>query len=219
MEFHDCCVYQAPDNATILGMASILGWDGICMLRKPDQKKGIKIKRGPGLADGMLLDIRKASSVKKLISSPTNKNNIVAVRGSCEEVSRAVLESREADLLVPDPMTKIDLVMAKLAKENSVAVCFEFRHLLENSGGERSRIFSQMKKNAAHLKKCGSPFCLCSGAMNPYDMRSPSDLMSFGRLLGFGDPDVKKAVSGRFMEKAVRRKGKGSVMPGVEVEE
>ena len=43
--------------------------------------------------------------------------------------------------------------------------------------------------------------------------------MSFGRLLGFADPDVKKAVSGRFMEKAVRRKGKGSVMPGVEVEE
>ncbi len=75
-----------------------------------------------------------------------------------------------------------------------------------------------MMANANLVRKFRTPFVLTSGALDPWDLRSPSELISFGNVLGFNPKDVKLSLTERIIRENRKRLGKKWVMPGVELE-
>lgn len=222
MSVYDYCILEGSDPAAVSEKAAMLGWGGLCLLdaESPEgmKVKGIKGKHGIDLVRGTLIEAEKAEAVRKEAPKRRQRFEVIAVRGLSEEANRAAAETPAVDILLPGEDSRIDYVMVKLAKKNNVAIGFEFRSLLQSSGEDRSRIFSKMRGNAKIVKKYGAPFVITSGAMSEWDMRAPSELIAFGRVLGFETPQITKAVSAWLVEGNRKRLGGKWVMPGVEVE-
>jgi len=111
---------------------------------------------------------------------------------------------------------QFDHVMCKLAVKNSVSIEFRFLDLLQSYSKTRSRLLANFIRNAGLVRKFGVPFVVTSGAMSKWDMRSPHDLMIFGRILGFQDPELKNAMSSALVEENRKKLSGKKVMQGVE---
>jgi ribonuclease P/MRP protein subunit RPP1 len=217
MKFYDYGILADSDIEAISKKGALLGFGGLGLL------SGQAAGKTPGkgkidLVKGTLIETDKANGVKKMVAGKRERFEIVAVRGLNEETIRAAVETPGIDILLPGEGAKIDYVMVKLARKNNVAIGFEFRLLLQSSGEERSRIFSWLRETAKLVKKFGAPFVLTSGAMSEWDLRSPSELTAFGKVLGFEESEIRKSLSGKIVENVRKRLGKKWVMPGVEVE-
>jgi ribonuclease P/MRP protein subunit RPP1 len=195
-------------------MAAGMGWSGICILseKRPDRKS----QGQPGVMHGFLLRPKGPGEVAKL--QRNRDETIVAVLGTSDEVNRVSCENPGVTMLLPGGGTKVDVIMARLAKENGVRIAFEFAPLLHAAPGERGKVFSQMRMNARSVRKMGAPFILSSGALSSYGLRSPPDLSSLGRLLGFSDPQVRESMGPALSEEHGKRRSGRLIMPGVEVE-
>lgn len=205
MEFFDLGL-RCSDSG-VFSMAKKLGFSGVGVLL-PWEKgvfdiaKGI---RGEGIAVGVELSsgIRnKARDIRK------NIEIISAIREDREAV-----ETAEVDIVFPGEM---NYIMVRLAKKNQVAVGFDFHPLLHSSGKGRGRLLGDYLQTARLVRKYKAPFLLTSGAKSEWELRSPSELVAFGKVLGFSEADAKEALSGKILERNRKRLGKGWVMPGVE---
>jgi RNase P/RNase MRP subunit p30 len=214
MKFWDYCVRTDSDPGEVAKMAGKLGWDGLCLF---GGETGTG-KSGAEMVKGLLIEEKNPEHMRKKVRSERNKFGIIAVMGNSDEMNRAACETSGVDLLLPRGETRIDVVMAKLAKEKKVRIAFEFGQLLHSTLEERGALFSQMLKNAKSVKKSGTPFALVSGALSEFGLRSPSELTAFGRVLGFDSPEIRDAMSGKLLEENRKRLSGRWVMPGVEVE-
>jgi len=217
MKYYDYCILSDSDAAELSAMAAKLGWNGICILSRSGKTDNVKVG-GLDVFGGLLIETDKAAEVRKEAMRQRKKFHVVAVSGSSEDVNRAAVETPEVDILLPQAHTKIDYVMAKLARENGVSIGFEFRLLLHSSGRERSRIFSAMTEHAKLVRKFRSPFVITSGALSEWDMRAPSEMQAFGRVLGLDPLRIIEGVSDRIILHNRKRLGGKYIAPGVEVE-
>lgn len=207
-------------------MAKRLGWSGIGVLVPLKDKAGLKgIKeacqkvKGIDLSLGVIIS-GKGAAAARASQSVRREVELVAVSGGDLETNRAALETPEVDMLLHPWEGRqdcgLDEVMVKLAKENNVSICFDLHPMLVSSRSGRVQVMDSMLDAAGLVKKLKAPFVISSGAIEPYDLRSASDLTSFGRVLGFGDPEIKKAMSGGMVAENRKRLSGKWVMPGVE---
>ncbi len=216
MGLWDYGVRDDSDMEAVTGMAKKLGLDGLCIL-----SDGVKLPSGNSgveIVSGMLVDANNANLMRKNVRKSRKKYEVIAVLGKDDAMNRVAAETAEIDILIPASGTKIDVVMAKLARKNNVKIGFEFGILIHSTLEERGRLFSQMLKNAKAVKKFGAPFVVVSGALSEFGLRAPSELVAFGMSLGFDEPDIRKGMSGNIIEENRKRLSGKWVMPGVEVE-
>lgn len=202
-----------------------IGFSGLCVIMdKPEELEVIRKKKVSGLdiSTGLLLEA-KPGHVRQLAKNHRNSVEIIAVKGGNLDVNRAAVESPEVDILA-SPWgdfelrndTGINHVIAKLAKKNNVAIEFNFRQILHSHKKNRVDILKKMQEAAKFVRKYKAPFLISSGAMSKWDLRSPSDLTAFGKILGFNESQVKHAFSD-FLIKENRKRLSGKwLMPGVE---
>ena len=155
-----------------------------------------------------------AEKIRALIT----RNKARDIRKNIEIISairedREAVETAEVDIVFPGEM---NYIMVRLAKKNQVAVGFDFHPLLHSSGKGRGRLLGDYLQTARLVRKYKAPFLLTSGAKSEWELRSPSELVAFGKVLGFSEADAKEALSGKILERNRKRLGKGWVMPGVE---
>lgn len=215
MKTYDYCLMIRDDTVKTLEMAKTLGFSGLCFLTSGVIEKN---KTGLDLAHGMLIKVRKSKDIKKTAIKNRKNFEIIAVRGIDEEMNRFAVETPEVDMLMPAEKTRIDHVMAKIAKKNNVSITFEFTHLLEFSRTERGKVFHTMKENARLVRKYKVPFVITSGALTLWDLRSPSELSAFAKLLGFNNTEIKDSYSEKLLNENRLRLGGKWIAPGVEVE-
>lgn len=79
------------------------------------------------------------------------------------------------------------------AKENNVAVGFNFSNLLNSNN--KAKILGRMRQNVRICRKYKIRMVIGSFAENKFGMRHAKDLMAFGRSLGMTGPEVKKAMN------------------------
>jgi ribonuclease P/MRP protein subunit RPP1 len=214
MQLWDYCVRADSDLDKVGKMAGQLGWDGVCVFGE-EVKTG---KKGAEMVMGLLIEARNPEQMRKRVRSERKNFGVIAVVGVNDDMNRAACETAGVDLLLPQGDTKIDVVMAKIAREKNVRIGFEFGQLLHSTLEERSTLFSQMLKNAKSVKKFGAPFAIVSGALSEFGLRAPSELMAFGRVLGFEGPEIRDAMSGKAIDENKKRLSGRWLMPGVEVE-
>jgi ribonuclease P/MRP protein subunit RPP1 len=218
MKLYDQCV-RCAEAGKAAEMARKLGWDGICLVSEPGQfGKEASPKAAADISFGVEVKVQKASDIAKAVGSFRRKAGVLAFRCSTPEMNRLVLETAEADLLTGFWEGGMNHVLASIAKENNVAPCFELQPLMFSHGRQRTELFQSMLEAAKFIRNARAPFVISSGAQMPMDMRDPGELTSLGRLLGFDDSSIRKALSGTIIEENRKRLGGKWVMPGVEIE-
>ena len=199
----------------IIEMSKKLGWYGLVYILPWEERAKAKEFRKDDIAIAIEFDSRKfsdrAKSIRRLVE-------IIAVKGGNLELNRAAVSNRYVDVLISPWHGRedagFDYVMAKLAKENEVAIGFDFSEILHKSKSERAKILSRMLDVAKLVKKYKLDFLIFSGARSCYDLRSPSEFRSFGRILGFQDPEIKKSLSG-YLVKSNREKIQKQIAKGI----
>lgn len=199
-----------------------LGWEGLCYVipaKDFDRERSIlkKLKTSLDIALGVLIEAEKMNEVRKLVDSFRSKTNLIFVKGGDAELNRYIFNMPKVDVVTDVANNdRLDHVMCRLAAEHSIAIEFCFIDLLQSYSKSRARILSNMNRNAELVRKFRSPFVITSGALSKWDMRSPHDIMVFGRTLGFQDPELKEAISGEMIDSNRKRFTGKIVMKGVE---
>lgn len=82
-------------------------------------------------------------------------------------------------------------IMCGLAKKNKIAVLFDLGKIKTND----SVLIGRMRQNIKLCKKYKVEIILSLLTSDPNKIVSPTDLMSFGKLLGLSHTEARKAVS------------------------
>ena len=215
-----------------LRLAGELGWSGLGLVIPYDRdfsrnleelrKEIQRMKPKLDIALGAEIPVEKPSRIRDIARGLRKRVELILVSGGDLEVNRRALETPELDILAHPGLGRndpgLDHVMAKLAVKNNVAIEFSFNEILYAYKKRRSQVLQNLLKEAKLVKKYKSPFIISSGAREPWDLRSPSELTALGRVLGLPDPGIKQALSGGILQENRKRLEKKWVMPGVEVE-
>ena len=110
--------------------------------------------------------------------------------------------------------------MAKLARENKVAVEVNFREILLSSKNTRSHILHKISNNVMLCKKFKVSVVICSGSFSHLQMKDPKVLISMGTLLGLELKEAKKSTSEvpeNIVNMSNERQSNKWIRPGVKV--
>jgi len=228
MNFYEYHVHSEVDLEGVLKTLENLGWTGACFVCKSLEAIAelraslAKAKTSLDVSLGYKIETVQPENIPRIARSVRKRVEIILVHGGDLEINRKACETAEIDILAHPELGRndngLDHVMAKLAKENKVAIEFNMRPLLLSYKKTRSDIFSRMLDNAKLVRKYKAPFVLTSGAVEPYDLRSPSEMLSLAKLLGLDLKRAKLGLSAKMLAENRKRLGSKWVMPGVEIE-
>ncbi len=242
MQFYDLHIHTDNLEETvkiarllgISGLGIIINWTSLEDLE--NFKKSISIKgddsavRGGNVSPTLALGVEikdKPSNIVRIVKQIRKEVDLILVHGGDLEVNRIAVETPEVDILVhpenkdPDQESRqdsgLDQVMVKLAKKNNVHIEFSLNDVIYSYKKTRASLLKSLLQNAKLVKKYKTPFVITSGSWSPWNLRSASDLLSFGKYLGFQDPEIKKSLSGEKLLENRKRLSGNWIMPGVEV--
>ncbi len=126
------------------------------------------------------------------------------VVGGDDKTNRKAVENKNTDILIsPENIRKKDFmkysdsglnqVLCKLARENNVAIGFNFNDALKSNN--RKSVLGKMMQNVKLCRKFKVEMVVLSGAKNTVEMRMPRDLISFGICLGMTPGEAKRALN------------------------
>jgi len=235
MKFFDLHVHSAfsEGESTIPQLAQRakeLGYAGICFseyfegrarleqlkaeVAKAQRESGIEILLGFEARDAQ--ELRRLAEIRRMF-------DVLLAHGGDIALNRAAVETKEVDILTHPEHGRYDggmnHVMAKLAKENGVALEVNFREILTASNKTRSRTLASMRENIALARKYKMKVILCSGAVSHWELRDPLCVTAMAEMLGMRPDEAKAALAAvpqAIVEKAKKRRSDRWVMPGVE---
>jgi len=228
MTYELCVMVPATETGAALETAKRLGWKGLCLLAGKNDTKAVKeaaSKSRIKASIGLLLEPKSKNELKRQVSASRRNFGLIAVKPGSPELSRSAAETRGVDLLIGWESTGqaptdrvIDYVTIKIAAENRVAIAFSLQPLLAAYDRGRASVMSKYIEAARFVRKYKTPSVLTAGAISQWDLRSPSELAAFGRVLGFNGREAKQAISGSLLEENSKRLSGKWIMPGVELE-
>ena len=174
--------------------------------------------------------------LKKLDLEKWNLNTAVIYPKKVNELKILVKKNKNADfLLLNRPNEKIQKVaiqrcevdginafvkypfIKEMARKN-IALIVSFNSLLNSTNLEKT--LGLMRRTIKLAKKYKTPIVIVSGSQNKWEMRSSSELIAFGEILGLNKGQAKKALS-NFQQKIIKRqklkKSGKYIRPGVEI--
>lgn len=138
----------------------------------------------------------------------------VRVGGSDESNRKYVSDSSNDILMNPElksvgdkvhyRRSGLNQVLAKLAKQNDVAIGFGFSFVLNAKGVDRGKVIGRMKQNVRICRKSKTKMIVCSYANSVKEMRGAKDLLAFARVIGMTPGEAKKALNWKRREKNVK---------------
>ncbi|RLI97092.1 MAG: hypothetical protein DRO99_03445 [Candidatus Aenigmatarchaeota archaeon] len=219
---YDLCVCVPPKEAAhAVKLAGEIGWDGLCLLsEKKDHNAMNKAVKGTAMdvSLGLLLEPKDRNDLGKKISSERKGFEVIAVKSADPEICRVASENSKVDILAgweAAERNPVNYITAKAAAESGVSIAFSLGSLIRAYDRSRAGIMSKLLDTAKLVRKYGSPLVLTSGAVSFWGLRSPSEIMAFGSMLGFNGVQAKKGLSPELLEKNRERLSDGWVMPGV----
>jgi ribonuclease P/MRP protein subunit RPP1 len=216
---------QEPEKAA--EFARGLGWTGLVVSFPENDKRmgGIRTlsrkTKDFDIVIGGEIKSGSANALNRTAKKIRTRCEILIGHGGTPDLNRAVLETREFDILVNHSVENrcgINHVLARLARKNNVSICLDFNQLLLSYGKNRTGVLSVLMETAKIIRKYSSPFVVSSGAFSMWDMRSPHDLTVFGKILGLSESGLKSGLSDRIVKENRKRLSGKWIMPGVEKE-
>lgn len=191
-----------------LDLAKDLGYAGIAFSKVYENKNDydeyleeIENKRNTtdiDLVTSCVIDVESVKELRKVLGKVRQKTEVVSVYGGDLDVNRAAVEDRRVDVLLhPEHKRKdrgLDHKIAKIAKENDVAIGIVFHQLLNTYGKVRTHILQHMRENIDICNKYDTSLVTVSGAREVKDLRNPEQLVSLLKVLSSDDIDARKHV-------------------------
>jgi RNase P/RNase MRP subunit p30 len=154
------------------------------------QNKEFEEKLGMDSQKVEILDV----SLAKLRDEVKKCKGEAVVLGGNDKLNRLALEIKKIDVLLsPEANDKEDnvhyrksglnQVLCKLAKQNDIAIGFDFARLLRSQGKERGKILGKMFFNYKICKKYGVKMVFSSFAKDKFELRNGDSMRVFERIL------------------------------------
>lgn len=182
-----------------------LDFKGICTFKKIESNK-IEVLIGEKINAKNTNDLK--NKVKK------SATNFLILENKEEKLQRIAIKTCSVDAI----KAYVDYPAIKEMAEKNVALLICFSDFLNSK--DKSRTLYLMQKSITLAKKYKTPIIIASGAKNKWELRSPSELIAFGEILGLKTIEAKCALKS-FQEKIRKReklKKEGKyIYPGIEL--
>jgi len=156
--------------------------------------KNKKIKIHYGILAGQ-------KNIQKINNKLKNKNDFITIK--CSNVNREVLEKPKTNLIfaleeygwkdyMHQRASGLNQILCRLANKNKVIIGFSISSLLDSRN--QSIILGRIIQNIALCRKFKVKTVIGSFAQNPYQMRSPHDIISLFTMLGMHEKEAKDSL-------------------------
>jgi len=181
-------------------LAEKLGYKTLCFLynfdkyleKKDFESKNIKITYGI-LAD--------RNNINKINNKLKNKNDFVAIKSS--ENNREIIEASKADLIfsfeenhkrdfMHQRASGLNHILCKLAEQNNIIIGFSLSSILDSKN--KHVVLGRITQNIKLCRKYKVKTVIASFASNPYEMKSPHDIISLFEILGMHPKEAKDSL-------------------------
>ena len=156
----------------------------------------------------------KPSRIREEIRKYRDSNLISIVKGGEEVINRAAVESEGLDILLQP--SEFNNVLAKAARDNSIAIGFNLGLLIRFRGDARVRELKNMRTIIKHARKYELRMILTSDSASVYDLRSPREMAALSSLFGMTQSEAIEAMSATPME-ILGRKNSNYIKEGIEI--
>ena len=191
--------------------------------------------------DGKLLKklgFHSACVVSENLSKGREFSGVKVFAKTTKELRKKLSIVKEADFIILDShnekivetavqMNAIDAVtlhakyplIARMAEKN-IAQIINFNELLNAPENKTAGILNMMQRSARLAVKHKAPLLIVSGARNKMELRSVSDLIGFGEMIGLTQKEAKEALNKhqiKLLKRAELKKEGRWIRPGVEL--
>ena len=196
-------VFPRDNEQDFIDVAVKLGYNALCFAypfgrdivhekeKIKELEKKYKIKLYAGLCP-------KPEEIQRAVG----KADLIVVKGSFKD--RFVLEKTKADIIFNleshgrDSMhyrsSGLNQVLCRFAKANDICIGFSFSSLLKADSFQKAVLIGRIKQNVKLCRKYKAKTIIASFAEKPFQLRNPSDLISFGITLGMHPSEAKKSL-------------------------
>jgi len=186
-----------------ISIAEKLGYKSLLFLYDfetyPEKQKNNETNDGIKIYNGILADVR---NIQKINDRFKSKNIFIAVKSSLRD--REIIEKSQANLLFSleelgrkDFMHQrgsgLDHIMSKLAHKNKIIIGFSLNSVLNSD--KKHIILGRIMQNIRLCRKYKVETLIGSFTSNPYEMRSPYDLISLFLSLGMTQKEAKDSFA------------------------
>ena len=192
-------VFPSKNEAEFIEIAEKLGYSGLILVY--DNKKDIpdfsKFKTKLKLKTALLAPQNKVQSVRtksKLVFTKAVEDNRLAFEKSKPDLVFAIEETQPRDFM-HQRGSGLNHIMCRFAKENNVKIGFSFNSILNSSAMSRAQIIGRMQQNITLCRKYKCKTVIASFAKDPYEMRSPKDLIAFFTEIGMHQKEAKDSFT------------------------
>ena len=162
--------------------------------KKEIEGKNKKIK----IHYGILADLK---NTQKINNKLKNKKEFVVIKSS--NANREVIEKPKANLIfsleeygwkdyIHQRASGLNQILCRLANKNKVAIGYSISSLLDSK--DKSVILGRIIQNIMLCRKFKVKTVIASFTSNPYQMRSPHDLISLFTMLGMHEKEAKDSL-------------------------
>ena len=142
------------------------------------------------------------NNIYKINSKLKNNEVFTAIKSSRD--NRGIIEKSKANLIfsleesfykdfMHQRASGLDHVMCKLAKENNIAIGFSINSIINSEN--KYLILGRIMQNIKLCRKYKVKTTIASFAQNPFEMRSPKDLISLFVKLGMHPKTIKDSLA------------------------
>tara|TARA_Y100000031_G_scaffold150807_1_gene190840 strand:+ start:10639 stop:11256 length:618 start_codon:yes stop_codon:yes gene_type:complete len=161
------------------------------------QKKLREIKTNVRMEIGFLVNQKnfdKAAKKSKLLIAKSSDNSRFFVESKKIKLIYGFEEVNRKDFL-HQRASGLNHVVCELARKNKVVIGFSYSSLFDKSGFFISQIIGRMIQNISLCQKYKVKTVIGSFSDNPFELRSPYDIMSFFTMLGMDGKNIKNSLS------------------------
>ena len=162
--------------------------------KKEIEGKNKKIK----IHYGILADLK---NIQKINNKLKDKKDFVVMK--CSNANREVIEKPKANLVfaleeygwkdyMHQRASGLNQILCRLANKNKVAIGYSISSLLDSK--DKSVILGRIIQNIMLCRKFKVKTVIASFTSNPYQMRSPHDLISLFTMLGMHEKEAKDSL-------------------------
>ena len=192
-------VFPAKNEVRFIHVASLLGYDGICLAYSTKEFSQKKI-------DELQLNspIKIYGAIKTTKTNKKTKTNIIISEAKDEKYNRNILEKGKINIIfnienqtgqdfIHHRNSGLNHIICKAASESNSAIGVSFSNLLNQKS--KSRLIGRINQNISLCKKYKTKIVLASFAKDPSELRSPTDLRSFLISIGTNNLVAKEALT------------------------
>ncbi|MBW2973326.1 hypothetical protein KY346_02955 [Candidatus Woesearchaeota archaeon] len=191
-------VFPDKNEKEFVEIAEKLGYSGLIFVYEHKFESGAeKIKTKLKLHDALSVQHKKIISAKnksKFVFAKAIEDNRFAFEKARPAMVFALEEAQKRDFM-HQRGSGLNHIFCRLAKENNVKIGFSFNSILNSRGMSRAQIIGRMQQNIMLCRKYKCKMVIASFAKDPYEMRSPKDLISFFTEIGMHQKEAKDSLN------------------------